>query len=154
MCSAVYLEREPQVKDGYYKTNETVEVRLQHVLKIGIKLYKVIDSKILPTGLRRKNDIIKNGLYKIRSDDIEDIFKEIRCREALEHIEEYNVISDDEINSNFDMDNDDDISDESDAVMDDIFEIHDPPTFSSIEGRFGDAKSTSLFWVLLLIGKY
>ena len=114
MCSAVYLDREPQVKDGYYKTNETVEVRLQHVLKTGIKLDKVTDSKLLPIGLRRNSDIIKNGLYKIRSDDIEDIFQEIRCREALEHIEEYNVISDDEINSNVDMDNNEEISDESD----------------------------------------
>ena len=28
MCSAVYLDREPQVKDGYCKPNETLEVRI------------------------------------------------------------------------------------------------------------------------------
>ena len=87
MCSAVYLDREPQVKDGYYKTNETVEVRLQHVLKTRIKLDKVTDSKLLPIGLRRNSDIIKNGLYNIGSCDIEDTFQEIRRREALEHVE-------------------------------------------------------------------
>ena len=48
MCSLVYLEREPQVKDGYYRTNETVKVRLQNVLKTGIKLDQVTDSKLLP----------------------------------------------------------------------------------------------------------
>ena len=35
MCNAVYLEKEQQIKDCYYKTEQTVEVRLQHVLKTG-----------------------------------------------------------------------------------------------------------------------
>ena len=88
------------MKDCYYKTKQTVEVRLQHVLKTGIELDKVIDQKLLPNGVRNKRTFIERGLYKISSNDIEDILQEIRCREALEHVEEEpNVISDYEKNS-------------------------------------------------------
>ena len=82
-------------------------------MKTGIKLDQVTDSNLLPMGLKRKSDFIKNGIYKITSDDIEGIFQEIRCREALEHVEEYNVTSDDEINSYVDVENNEEISDES-----------------------------------------
>ena len=63
--------------------------------------------------------MIDNGLYRIMSEDVEEIYQEIRCREVLDHVEEYNVISDDEINSNVDMYNDEDISDESDDGIND-----------------------------------
>ena len=121
MCNAVYLEKEQQIKDCYYKTEQTVEVRLQHVLKTGIQLEQITDGKLLPRGVRKKNDIIKRGLYKVNSDDIEDIFQEIRCREALEHIEEEpSLIDDDETNSTVDdTDKDEDISDEGDDESND-----------------------------------
>ena len=77
---------------------------------------KVTDPKLLPKGVRNKRAFIKRGQYKISSDDIEDIFQEIRCREALEHIEEEpSMIIDDETNSTVDdTENDEDISDEGD----------------------------------------
>ena len=97
-----------------------IEVRLQYILKTDVDLDKVTDTKLLPRGVRRKSAIIKRGLYKVNSDDIEDIFQEIRCREALEHIEEEpSLIIDDETNSTVDdTDNDEDISDEGDDESD------------------------------------
>ena len=120
MCNAVYLEKEQQIKDCYYKTKQTVEVRLQHILKTGIELDKVTDPKLLPKWVRNKPAFIKRGLYKISSNDIEDNFQAIRCREELEHVEEPNVFSDDETNSTTDdTDNDEDISDEHDDESND-----------------------------------
>ena len=56
----------------------------------------------------------------MRSQDVEDIYQEIRCREALDHVEKYNVnaISDYEIDSNVDSDNDEENSDQSDDKSD------------------------------------
>ena len=54
MCNAVYLEKEQQIKDCYYKTEQTVEVRLQHVLKTGIELEQITDPKQVPKGVRKK----------------------------------------------------------------------------------------------------
>ena len=62
MCSAVYLEKEQQVKDCYYKTKPTIEVRLQHVLKTEIELDKVTDQKLLPKQVINKRAFIERGL--------------------------------------------------------------------------------------------
>ena len=54
MCNAVYLAKEQHIKDCYYKTEQTVEVRLQHVLKTGIELEQITDPKQVPKGVREK----------------------------------------------------------------------------------------------------
>ena len=114
MYNAVYLDRVKGVKDCYIITTQTVEVRLQHVLSTGIKLDKATNSSGLPRGLKNKEDMIKNGLYRMRSQDVEDISQEIRCRESLDHIEERDMSSDDDGNSSTDDGNPEEIDNESD----------------------------------------
>ena len=59
MCNAVYLEKEQQIKDCYYKTEQTVEVRLQNVLKTGIELEQITDTK----QVSKKNVLLSREVY-------------------------------------------------------------------------------------------
>ena len=58
MCNAVYLDKKKQIKDCYYKTQQTVEVQHQHVLRTSIELEKITDPKQVRKGVRKKRNII------------------------------------------------------------------------------------------------
>ena len=68
--------------------DQTVKVRVQHVLATQIEMEKITDTKQFPRNTRNKKAYIDRGVFTISASDLEDIHNEIRCRDALDFIEE------------------------------------------------------------------
>ena len=56
------------------------------MLLTGIKLDKVKNYNKLPRTIRNKKEMINNGLHRIMSEDVEEIYQGIRCREEFDDI--------------------------------------------------------------------
>ena len=68
--------------------DQIVKVRVQHVSAIQIKMEKITDPKQFPRNTRNKKVYIERGVFTISACNLEDIYNEIRRRDALDFLEE------------------------------------------------------------------
>ena len=106
VCDACFYNSPPSCPSFYYLMDQTVKVRVQHVLATQIAMEKITDTKQFPRNTRNKKAYIERGVFTISACDLEDIHNEIRRRDALDFLEEQD-------DKEYDEDSGDDSDDES-----------------------------------------